>query len=105
MAVINISEKDFEAEVYASCIPVIVEFYAGWCTPCHKMGHVIEDMSDEMAGAAKFVRVDVMSEEELAGRFDIRNVPTVMVFRGGNVTDRIIGSTPRENLHRILTEA
>ena len=102
MAVINISEENFEEEVTKSDVPVLVDFYAGWCTPCRMMSPVLEDISEELIGRAKVVKVDVMRESELAGMYHILNVPTMMVFRGGEVTDTLVGATGKAQILSIL---
>lgn len=102
MAVINISESDFDKEVKRSEIPVLVDFYAGWCTPCRAMGKILEDISEEVSGRAKVVKVDVMSETELADEFHILSVPTIMVFKNGKVTDTIVGATGKPQIMNIL---
>lgn len=102
MAVISINEENFETEVRKSAIPVIVDFYASWCTPCRMMKPLLEDLSEELTGEAKVVKVDVMNETDLAGNFNILNVPTIMVFRNGKVTDTLIGATGKEQLMNVL---
>lgn len=102
MAVINISEENFEAEVTKSDVPVLVDFYAGWCTPCRMMSPVLEDISEELIGRAKVVKVDVMRESELAGMYHILNVPTMMVFKDGEVTDTLVGATGKAQILSVL---
>lgn len=102
MAVINICKDNFENEVRKSDVPVLVDFYAGWCTPCRMMSPVLEDISDRLAGKAKVVKVDVMSETELAGMYRILNVPTMMVFKNGEITDTLVGATGKEQIMSVL---
>lgn len=102
MAVISISEKNFDKEVKCSEIPVLVDFYANWCTPCRAMSKVLEDISEELSGRAKVVKVDVMSETELADEFHILSVPTMMVFKNGEVTDTIVGATGKPQIMNVL---
>ena len=102
MAIININEENFESEVTKSDVPVLVDFYAGWCTPCRMMSPVLEDISEELAGRAKVVKVDVMSESELAGMYHVLNVPTMMVFRDGEVTDTLVGATGKTQILSVL---
>ncbi len=102
MAVINISQENFEAEVKHSDIPVLVDFYASWCTPCRMISPVLEDISEELMGRAKIVKVDVMNEGELAGFYNVLNVPTMMIFKDGEVTDTIIGATGKAQIMGVL---
>ena len=102
MSVVRISGDNFENEVLSSKIPVLVDFYASWCTPCRMMKPLLEDLSDELIGEVKVAKVDVMAETELAGDFRILNVPTMKVFCNGEVTDTLIGATGKEQLLSIL---
>lgn len=102
MAVININHENFEAEVKHSDIPVLVDFYASWCTPCRMISPVLEDISEELIGRAKIVKVDVMNEGELAGVYNVLNVPTMMIFKNGEVTDTIIGATGKAQIMGVL---
>ncbi|MBQ8841857.1 MAG: thioredoxin [Ruminiclostridium sp.] len=103
MSVISINANNFESEVCCSEVPVLVDFYAGWCTPCRMIYPILEDISDELIGSVKVVRVNVCEESELAGYYNILNVPTMMVFRDGKVTDRIIGATGKRQIMELLT--
>ena len=102
MSVVRISGDNFENEVLSSKIPVLVDFYASWCTPCRMMKPLLEDLSDELIGEVKVAKVDVMAETELAGDFRILNVPTMKVFCNGEVTDTLIGATGKEQFLSIL---
>lgn len=103
MSVKSINEKNFETEVCRSEIPVLVDFYAGWCTPCRMLSPVLEDISEELLGSVKIVKVNVCEESELAGFYKILNVPTMMIFRDGEVTDTIIGATGKQQIMELLT--
>lgn len=102
MAVININEENFETEVRNSDIPVLIDFYASWCTPCRMLFPVLEDISDELTGCVKVGKVDVTEESDLAGMYHILNVPTMMIFRNGQVTDTLIGATGKEQILSVL---
>ena len=102
MAIININETNFESEVKNSQIPVLVDFYASWCTPCRTMSRVLEDVSEELGTAAKVVKIDVMNETELADEFHILSVPTMIVFKDGEVTDTIVGATGKSQILSVL---
>lgn len=102
MSVVNVNENNFETEVQNCQIPVLVDFYASWCTPCRMMNPLLEDLSEELLGEAKVAKIDVMAETELAGFFNILNIPTIMVFRNGKVTDTLVGATGKEQLISVL---
>jgi thioredoxin 1 len=90
----QIGDNEFEKEVVKSGLPVVVDFYADWCGPCRMVSPVIESLSKEFAGQAKFVKIDTDANQELAMRFNIMSIPTVMFFSGGKVKDTVIGAAP-----------
>jgi thioredoxin 1 len=92
--VIHLNDGDFDAEVLKSNVPVLVDFYADWCGPCHAIAPTIEALSNEFAGKVKFVKVDVDANQEVASRYDVMSIPTVMLFDNGNIEDSIIGAYP-----------
>jgi thioredoxin len=83
-------EQDFGA-VLKERLPTIVDFYADWCGPCRAVGPVIESLSREYEGRARFVKVNVDANEGLASRYNVESIPTVIVFNGGQAVDRVIG--------------
>jgi thioredoxin len=92
--VMHITSGAFESEVMKSDLPVLVDFYADWCGPCKMVSPVIEQLSHEYSGKAKFVKVDTDSNQDLAMRYGIMSIPTVMLFSGGKVKDVVIGAAP-----------
>lgn len=104
--VLQVQESRFEAEVLKSNVPVVVDFYADWCGPCRIVSPIIEQLSREYAGRAKFVKVNTDENQELAARYGIMSIPTIMFFSGGKVKDVVIGAAPasvyRQKLDSIL---
>ena len=92
--VAKIRESDFEKEVVQSGLPVVADFYADWCGPCRMVSPIIESLSKEFAGKAKFVKIDTDANQDLAAKFNIMSIPTVMFFSGGKVKDVVIGAAP-----------
>ena len=93
-AVTQLQGKDFEKEVVQSTIPTVVDFYADWCGPCRMVSPIIESLSKEYEGKVKFVKINTDENPELAERFGIMSIPTIMVFKGGAVSSRTIGAGP-----------
>ena len=91
-AAIKVNDGNFEAEVLKSGIPVLVDFWAEWCGPCKMLAPTLDQLSSEMAGKLKIVKVDVDQNRELAAQFGIRSIPTLLVFKGGTVKGQMIGA-------------
>ena len=91
---IHLQSKDFEKEVLLSEIPTVVDFYADWCGPCRMVSPIIEALSKEYAGRAKFVKVNTDESPEIAQRYEIMSIPTIMVFKNGAVSSRTVGAGP-----------
>ncbi len=102
MAEIKLTTDNFEEEVLGSPIPVLVDFWASWCGPCRMLAPVVEEIAKEMDGKIKVGKVNVDEEEELAMRFGIMSIPTVMVFKNGEVTNTSVGVCPKEELLALL---
>ncbi len=93
-AVVQLQGKDFEKEVIQSGLPTVVDFYADWCGPCRMVSPIIESLSKDYTGRVKFVKVNTDDNPELAQRFGIMSIPTVMVFKDGKVASTTIGAGP-----------
>jgi thioredoxin 1 len=89
--IIELNETNFESEVLKAAGPVLVDFYAPWCGPCKMLAPLLEQLAGEFPGRMKFGKLNVDDAPELAGQYDITGVPTLMLFRGGKVIDRIVG--------------
>lgn len=94
---VDAGAKDFDAAVVAS-VPVVVDFWAAWCGPCRLVGPVLEDLARDHAGRLKVVKVDVDAHPGLSARFGVQGIPTLLVFRDGQVADRIVGALARTAL-------
>jgi thioredoxin 1 len=89
--IIELTEANFEQEVLKAEGPVVVDFYAPWCGPCKMLAPLFEQLAGELAGKLKFVKLNVDEAQELSADHEITGVPTLMLFRGGNVVDRVVG--------------
>ena len=97
-----VTEATFEQEVLKSDKPVIVDFWAEWCGPCHAVAPVLDRIVEERAGAVKLVKVNIDEEMELAQRFGISSIPTIMIFRDGKAEGTAIGAHPKGSLEKLL---
>lgn len=94
---IKIFDKDsFQKEVLESGLPVLVDFSATWCRPCRSMEPILEDVAREVDGKVVVGKIDVDENEDIANRFGIRSVPSMLVFSNGEVVERIVGITPKK---------
>lgn len=95
---IEINETNFEEIVNKSTLPVVIDFWAVWCGPCRMIGPIIEELHDEYKGRAIIGKVDVDSAGEIASKFSIRNIPTIIFMKEGKVVDKVVGAVPKATL-------
>ena len=93
---IEISDSNFEETVLNSDKPVMVDFWAAWCGPCRMVGPIIDELSNEYADKAVIGKVDVDKNQEYAAKYGVRNIPTVLVFKNGEVVTRQVGVATKE---------
>ena len=102
MAEINLTNDMFEQEVLQSDVPVLVDFWATWCGPCRMLAPVVEALADEYDGKIKVCKVNVDEEEDLAIRFGISSIPTLLVFKNGQLADTSTGFVTKEQIEAML---
>ncbi len=102
MAEIILSEDNFEKEVLQSEIPVLVDFWATWCGPCRMLAPTIAKIAEEQEGKIKVGKIDVDEEPELSVKYGIASIPTLMVFKNGEVVNKSIGVIPKAAIEALL---
>lgn len=105
MATVKVDNSNFQAEVLDSTQPVVVDFWAEWCGPCKMIGPHLEEISNELAGKVKVVKLNIDENPELAAKFGVRSIPTLAMFKGGEVADIKVGAAPKTALSAWISSA
>jgi thioredoxin 1 len=100
--IIHLNRTNFKSEVLDSAIPVLVDFWADWCGPCHRLTPILEELAREVEGKAKIAKLDVDAEEAIADEYRIMSMPTLVVFDKGEIKDTMIGLKSKDALKRSL---
>ena len=100
----NVSDSTFQSEVIEAsrAQPVMVDFWAEWCGPCHALAPTVAEIAQDYSGKLKVVKLNVDENMSSAGRFNIRGIPTLLIFKSGQVADQIVGAVPKEQITKVL---
>jgi len=102
MAELTITKENFEKEVMESTIPVLVDFWAPWCGPCRMLAPAIEEIAEEYEGQIKVGKINVDQEGSLAMKFNVASIPTLILFRNGEIADTKVGFMPKDEIEEML---
>ncbi|MDQ0457968.1 thioredoxin [Rhizobium paknamense] len=105
MATIKVDSSNFDAEVLQSAEPVVVDFWAEWCGPCKMIAPSLEEIATEMAGKVKVAKINIDENPDLAAKFGVRSIPTLAMFKGGEVADIKVGAAPKTALSTWISSA
>lgn len=94
----HVTDDNFDEEIINSDIPAMVDFWAEWCGPCKKVGPVVEELAKEYQGKIKIAKMDVDANRRTPAKFGIRSIPTLIFFKGGDVTHTIVGAESKSNI-------
>lgn len=99
---LEVTDGTFDAEIINSEIPVLVDFWAAWCGPCRMVAPVVEELAEEYKGKIKVAKIDVDQNRQTPARYGIRNIPTLLFFKGGELAQTIVGAQPKSHIEEEL---
>ena len=102
--VLHINDADFETTVVQSDIPVLVDFWAPWCGPCKMIAPILDKIAPEFAGKAKIVKINVDDNQLVAGQFGVRSIPTLLLFKNGQLVATQVGALPKNQLAAFINQ-
>lgn len=104
-AIIEVSDSNFESEVVNSDVPVLVDFWAPWCGPCRAIAPIVEEISSSYEGKIKVGKMNVDENQATTMKFGIRSIPTIIMFKGGEAVDQIIGAVPKGEIEKVVEKS
>ena len=103
--VLHITDKSFDFEVLKSDIPVLVDFWATWCAPCRAIAPIVEEMAETYSGKVKVAKVNVDENPSTPGKYGVRGIPTLILFKNGEVVDQVVGAVPKSQVKGLIEKA
>ncbi len=100
-----VTDRTFEEVVGRAPVPVVVDFWAAWCPPCRQIAPLVDELAGAYDGRVRFVKLNVDENPDVAGHYNVRSIPTLGIFRNGNMIDRLIGFMPKQELMRRIESA
>ncbi|MDQ7782384.1 MAG: thioredoxin [Desulfomonilaceae bacterium] len=98
----TVTDEDFDQEILQSDVPALVDFWAAWCGPCRTVGPVVEELAGEYVGKVKVAKLNVDDNKQTPTKYGVRGIPTLMLFKDGQVVDQIVGAVPKSRIKEIL---
>jgi len=104
-AIVHVTDASFAQDVLAADIPVLVDFWAAWCGPCKMIAPILDDLAEQFAGKVKIAKIDVDANKEIPGKFNIRGIPTLLIFKNGQVEATKVGALSKTQLVEFINSA
>ena len=105
MATVTVTDESFEADVLKSASPVLVEFWAEWCGPCKQIAPALDQISEELSGRVTIAKVNIEDSPSTPGRYGVRGIPTMMLFKDGQMTSMKVGAMPKAKILEWLSQS
>lgn len=103
--IITLTDQNFQDEVKAASTPVLVDFWAEWCAPCRMIAPVLDELAEEYDGKVKIGKVNVDDNRSIAAQYGVMSIPTLILFKNGEMVEQMVGAQPKENLAKVLQSA
>ncbi|MBI5345066.1 MAG: thioredoxin TrxA [Deltaproteobacteria bacterium] len=100
--VINVTDSSFESVILKSDVPALVDFWASWCAPCRAIAPIVEEMAGLYAGKVRVAKMNVDENPSTPGRYGVRGIPTLILFKGGKVVDTLVGAVPKGQIKDLI---
>jgi len=101
---LDITDDSFEAEVISSDVPVLIDFWASWCGPCKAIAPMVDEIAAEFSGKIKVGKINVDDNPKTPGKFGVRGIPTLIMFKGGEAVDQVVGAIPKSQLEEMINK-
>jgi len=101
----NVTDSTFETMVLKSEVPALVDFWASWCAPCRAIAPIVDEMAQEYSGRIRVTKMNVDDNPATPGRYGVRGIPTLILFKGGKVVDQLVGAVPKNQIKELIEKA
>jgi len=103
--IITLTDQNFENEVKESQTPILVDFWAEWCAPCRMVAPVLDELAEEFDGKVKIGKLNVDQNRSVAAQYGVMSIPTLILFKNGELVEQMVGAQPKENLQKVMQAA